>query len=83
MEDTNWGKSTILVHNTFFTRADGVCHIPPIVVHQSSEFSADLLLHLPSDWIVHATPSGYMDRDGWYKAIRQFIKLSGAHPTNI
>ena len=23
--------------------------------------------YLPSDWLVHAAPSGYMDRDGWFK----------------
>jgi hypothetical protein len=30
------------------------------------------------NWVSHATPSGYMDRDGWYKTIDNFSKLSGA-----
>ena len=66
----------------FFTRADGQCPIPPVIVHQSATLSADLLLGVPGDWIVHCTPSGYMDRDGWWKAIQQFCKLSGAHAGN-
>ena len=65
-----------------FSRADGQCFIPPTVVHQGSNFTQDFQLYLPSDWIVHCTPSGYMDRDGWYKSIRQFIALSGARVTN-
>ena len=66
-----------------FTRADGQCFIPPVVIHQAAELTAEHCLHIPSDWIVHATKSGYMDRDGWFKAMRQFVKLSGAHGTNI
>ena len=66
----------------FFTRVDRQCFIPPVVVHQSITMSADLIYGIPDDWIVHVTPSGYMDRDGWYKAIRQFWKLSGTHAGN-
>jgi len=43
---------------------------------------ADFLLNIPDNWIVHGTPSGYMDRDGWYKTIRNFANLSGASESN-
>jgi hypothetical protein len=66
----------------FFTRADGQCPIPPTVVHQASEVSADLFLNLPTNWVCHATPSGYMDRDGWFKTVTNFVNLSGASESN-
>ena len=66
----------------FFTRADGQCFIPPVVVHKSATLTEDLLYGIPDDWIVHVSTSGYMDRDGWFKSIKQFCKLSGAHHGN-
>jgi len=62
----------------FFSRADGQSFIPPTVIHQTTDMSADFLMNIPDDWIVHGTPSGYMDRDGWYKTITNFANLSGA-----
>ena len=66
----------------FFTRADGQCFVPPTIVHQGTEATADFLLNLPGNWIVHVTPSGYMDRDGWFKTIENFTLLSGASAAN-
>ena len=66
----------------FFSRADGQCFIPPTVIHQATDMGADFLLEIPDDWIVHGTPSGYMDRDGWYKTIINFANLSGATKSN-
>ena len=40
-----------------FTRADGQCFIPPMVIHQSSEHTYNYNLYIPSDWIVHITKS--------------------------
>ena len=48
----------------FFTRADGQCFIPPTVVHKGSEWLDSFSHNLPGNWVVHNTPSGYMDRDG-------------------
>ena len=42
--------------------------MPPMIVHQEANYTKDLHWNLPSDWLVHNTPSGYMDRDGWMKA---------------
>ena len=67
----------------FFSRADGQCFLPPCVVHQGADLSADFLYKIPADWIVHHSPSGYMDRDGWFKVIYMFTKLSGCHAGNI
>ena len=52
-------------------------HCSPIqVVFQSPHFN--ILLY----WIVHNTPSGYMDRDGWLNSITQFFNVYGASPYN-
>ena len=66
-----------------FTRADGACFVPPVVVHQAAELTAAHQLNIPSDWIVHCTKSGYMDRDGWFKSILKFVRICGAYETNI
>ena len=63
----------------FFSRADGQCFIPPCIVHKGIEYSCDLHYGVPDEWLVHHTPSGYMDRDGWFKVIHIFSKLAGAH----
>ena len=52
-----------------FTQADGKCFMPPIIVHQAKDCSQDLHYNIPLDWIVHHTPYGYMDRDGWLKSM--------------
>ena len=63
-----------------FTRSDVQCFIPPFIVHQSKEYSQDLHHNIPLEWTVHHTPSGYMDRDGWIKAMTQFSNIYGASP---
>ena len=65
-----------------FTRAYGQCFMPPSVVHQAKEYSQDLHHNIPFDWTVHHTPSGYMDRDGWIKAMNQLSNIYGASPVN-
>mmetsp|Transcript_22960 Transcript_22960/g.34823 ORF Transcript_22960/g.34823 Transcript_22960/m.34823 type:complete len:226 (+) Transcript_22960:932-1609(+) len=65
-----------------FTRADGQCFIPPTLVHQSSEITVDLFMNVFGNWVTHATTSGYMDRDGWFKTIHNFTKLCGASESN-
>ena len=62
----------------FFTRADGQCFIPPTIVHKSCNLTGAHGLNIPGNWITHATPSGYMDRDGWLKTSYNFVKLCGA-----
>ena len=39
-------------------------------------------LNLPGNWIVHTTPSGFMDRDRWFKTITNLVHLSGASKGN-
>ena len=56
--------------------------MPPIVVHQAKEYSQDIHHSIPLDWTVHHTPSGYMDIDGWLKAMTQFSNICGASPVN-
>ena len=66
----------------FYTRADGQCFIPNTIVHQASEWKSDLGYDLLDNWVVHSTPSGYMDRDGLIKTCENIAKLSGSSEIN-
>ena len=46
----------------------------PVIVHQTSDYTQDLHYTIPSDWIIHNTMSGYMDRDLWFVAMTCFLK---------
>ena len=60
-----------------FTRSDGKCFIPPMIVHQAENYTYDIHWNLPSDWLVHNTPLGYMARDVWMKAMSLFSRTCG------
>ena len=47
-----------------FTRSGGQCFIPPIIVHQSKEYSQDLHFNILLDWKVYHAPYGYMNGEG-------------------
>ena len=65
-----------------FKRADGQCFVPPIIVHQSKEYSQGLHLNNQLKCIVHHPPYGYMDRYGWLKSITQLSTICGASSIN-
>jgi hypothetical protein len=67
-------KAPFWVTAWFVTRADGQVPLSPTLVHQGPELSAFLLMNLPEDWIVHATPSGYMDQHGFFKIAAQIVR---------
>ena len=56
--------------------------MPPVIVHQAENYTQDCHWNLPSDWLVHNTPSGYMDRYGWMKAMSLFSRTYGASKLN-
>ena len=56
--------------------------MPPVIIQQAKEYSEDLHHNIPLDWTVHHTSYGYMDRDGWLKAMTQFSNICGASPVN-
>ena len=75
------GKREPLWRNLLvFTRADGGWFMHPVAVHQAKEYSQYLHHNIPLDWTVHLTPSGYMDRDMWLKAMTQLSNICGASP---
>ena len=76
---TTGEKAPLLVTAWLWTRADGRCFIPPSLIHQrqGSRLSEIQALGLQSDWIVHATPSGYQDRDGFLKVCTEFVEYCG------
>ena len=65
-----------------FTRDDGQCSMPPMIVHQAENYTKNIHCNLPSDWIVHNKPSGYMDRYGWMKAMSLFSRTCGTSKMN-
>ena len=54
----------------------------PIIVLEAASLTADLLTHIANNWIFHATLSGYMDHNGWYKTINLFTQQFGNNTTN-
>ena len=56
--------------------------MPPVIVQQAKEYSQDILHNISFEWTVHHTPSGYMDIDGWLKAMTQFSNIYGASRIN-
>ena len=64
-----------------FVRADGQCHVPPAICHQGAKLTGAQASYLDG-WTVHATESGYFDRDGFFKAVTIFKQYSGASATN-
>ena len=74
--------STILGFFLVFKRADGQCFIPPTIEHKSANLSGAHAINLPTNWILHSTPSGYMDHDGWLKTAYAFVRLCGANSMN-
>ena len=56
--------------------------MPPMIVNQAANYTQGLHWNLPSDWLVRNMPSGYMDRDGWMKAMSIFIGTCGASKMN-
>ena len=56
--------------------------MPPVIVHQESNYTQDLHYKIPKDWLVHNTPSGYMDRDVRMKAMIHFKTVCGSKKIN-
>ena len=65
-----------------FSQAYGQWLMHPVVIHQSATLTKDFVYDLPGYCIVHATPSGYMDRDKWPKDTRHFRDPLGATTWN-
>mmetsp|Transcript_56626 Transcript_56626/g.115928 ORF Transcript_56626/g.115928 Transcript_56626/m.115928 type:complete len:553 (-) Transcript_56626:8-1666(-) len=75
----------------FWTRADGVVGmVPPTVIHQGESGvvcysnvtvgecdDSGNLQSLPGSWLVHQSPSGYNDREGFMRIARHFVAHCG------
>ena len=53
-----------------------------MLVHQSTQYAQDLRKNIHSYWLVHNSPSGYMDFDGWLKAMSYLSSICGSSPLN-
>ena len=53
----------------FWCRVDGVCDIPPCVIHKAAQMRGDLAHGLPQmpgkEWLVRASETGYLTADDW------------------
>ena len=65
-----------------FDRTGGNYFIPPVLLHQSNHYTQDLHYNIPSDWVVHNSPSGYMDCGGWHKSMADFSSMCSSSPLN-
>ena len=69
-----------MVHSA--AHSDGQCFISPVVVHQITHYTQDLHHNIPCDWVIHNSPSGYMDHDGWHKSMSHFKFMCCSSPLN-
>ena len=53
-----------------------------MIAYQAANYTEDIHWNLPSDWIVYNTLSGYIDRDGWMKAMNLFSGTCGSSESN-
>ena len=65
-----------------FTCVDLKCFIPPVVVHQITHYTQCFHYTIPSDWVIHNSQSGYMDRVGWHKSMSHFPSMCCSSPLN-
>ena len=65
-----------------FTWVYGQCFMPPIIVHQSNEYSEDPHFNISLDSAFHHTPSGYMDRYEWLKSMTKLSNVCVASPVD-
>ena len=54
----------------------------PVIVHQEVKYTQDLHYNIPKEWLVHNTPSRYMDRDIRTKEIMNSKTVCGANKLN-
>ena len=54
----------------------------PIIFSKSKDYSQDLHYNISLEWIFHHTPYGYMEGEGWLKAMNQFSNVCGDSPVN-
>ena len=52
------------------------------MVHQRRHYTQYLHYNIPSDWVIHDSPSGYIDRDGWHKFMSHFSSMCLSSPLN-
>ena len=75
-------KSPFWFTSLIFTRYYGQFFVPPMIIHQAENYTQDHHWNFSSDWIVHNTPSVYMDRNGWMMAMIIFSRTCGASKLN-
>ena len=74
--------SSLCCTEIIFTCTDENCFVPPVVVNQITQYTLYLHYNIPSDWVVHYSPSVYMDRDDWHKSMSHFSSLCCSSPLN-
>ena len=63
-----------------FNRVDGQCFISSVMMHHRTHYIQDQYYNIPSDWVVHNSPSGHMDCDEWIKAMDHFSSVCCSSP---
>ena len=82
MEDPDQRDITLWYKFIIFARSGAQCFMPALIVQQATKYTQDIQYNIPKDWVVYNTSSGYMDRDGWMKAMIYFKNLCGENKIN-
>ena len=56
-------RAPLLCTALIFTRFGGQCFMPPVIFYLAENYNQYLHYKIPKYWVVHNTPSGYVDRD--------------------
>jgi hypothetical protein len=70
-------RAEFLVTFGLTVRADSVCCIPPVIVHQGAELSAYHADGLPRSWLVGVSPSGYITKELFEEFLDLFLANCG------
>ena len=65
-----------------FYGAYGQWFMPTVIFNQAEKYTQDLHYNIPKYWVVHNTSSGYMDRDGWMKAMMHCMNACWVNKLN-
>ena len=76
-------RSQFLCTSLIFTHTDGQCFATPMVVQHITHYNQYLHYNIPSDWVVHNSPSGCIYCDGCHKLMAHFASICFSCPLNL
>ena len=65
-----------------FACAGGLCFVSPVMFHYITQYTQYFQNNIPNDWVVHNSPSLYIDFYGWIKYMARFAPMCLFSPLN-